>query len=1446
MLTATSTITVNNALVATLNTPTKGCTRDTACPFAPVIAAGGTAPLTYTISPALPVGLILNTGTGAISGNPAITTASASYRVTVRDATASSAFGDFSLVVNAPVTTAVTTSTASCTAGATCSFTPVTLTGGTAPFTYSVTPNLPAGMTINPLTGLINGTPTAAQVASVVQRDAPSANQSALRTSSQAAVGPGSALRPIAHAGTSYTVTVTDAVGATGSASFVLTVNPALTTTLANASYQCTVNSLCAFTAVTATGGTAPLTFGVSPSLPTGLTLDASNGAINGIASASAAPTTLRITVTDAASVSSFKEFQFAVNGPLTATLTVPNVITTVGISFATAFSGGVRPVTGAGGTGTLSYEVSPALPTGVTLNSQTGRLEGTPSNSGTSSYTVTVRDQAGASAARQFALSVNTPVSASALLATKACTQNASCAFTPVAATGGTGALTFSIVPALPSGMSFSNGALGGTPTVTLSATTFTVTATDAVGASGSATFSLTVNSSLNTTLVTASGQCTVGTICAYTPVTASGGTAPVAFTISPVLSAGLSFNATTGAIGGTPSTSAALTTYRITATDAAGASSFKDFLLTVNGPVSATLAVPTVTSTVNVAFSTAFPGGMRPVVGGGGTGALTYEIAPALPSGLSINGATGAITGSPVAAGSSSYTVTVRDQTGANASKTFALSINGPVVATQLVATKVCTQGAACAVTPVSASGGTTPMSYSIAPVLPAGLFINSATGAVTGTASVASTASIYTVTATDAVGATATATFSLTVNNALSTTLNSATYQCTAGAACAFSAVTALGGTVPYTYAVSPSFPTGLSFSPSTGAVSGTAASASALATYRITVSDNAGASSFKDVQFAVNAALSTTLATPTITSTANVSFATAFPSGARPVIGAGGTGTLSYEVAPALPNGLTISPSSGQISGIPTASSSTTYTITVRDQAAASSAKNFTLNINPALAATQAVATKQCVQNVSCPFTPVTVSGGTAPVLFSVTPALQSGLSFNGATGAITGSPASVQNSATYTVTLTDAVGATATNTFSLSVLPALSTTLAIAQVACGDNGCSPSAPLTPVTAAGGAAPYTFSVSPALPNGLQLNSATGAISGAPTVASNPTSYTITVSDAQSATSSKAFTLSVIKATSLVSTQNCYANRSCAFTPAASSGGVAPVTWSVAPALATGLSISPSTGQITGTATVAKPSTVYTVTATDALGRTAQLSLTFVVSAECTWCETMLTFDNNATPTGWQQAQFGPNAGTIANGRVEATATDRGLAFRSSGPPPSGTKVIEMSTEGPMADVVSGMFNVGRVETGTSAWGLDVATYTCIGGCGPPPGAPDQLVLRSMRFDAYVFPQAAGSTTNYTTVTASYPSGTIVKITRQFYDDGAAIIVQKLSDLSLITSQHMSLPGFRVADVTGVGFHLYFTSGSALTTAWIDNVAFRFLSQPSAITVNANGRK
>lgn len=119
-------------------------------------SAGG-AVASYSVSPALPAGLTMSTGTGVITGTPTAVTATKSYKVTASNSTGS-ATASLSITVNdaAPAGLAYTTGTVVYTVGTPIRADSPTSTGGTVT-AYGVSPALPAGLEMDGDTGIING-----------------------------------------------------------------------------------------------------------------------------------------------------------------------------------------------------------------------------------------------------------------------------------------------------------------------------------------------------------------------------------------------------------------------------------------------------------------------------------------------------------------------------------------------------------------------------------------------------------------------------------------------------------------------------------------------------------------------------------------------------------------------------------------------------------------------------------------------------------------------------------------------------------------------------------------------------------------------------------------------------------------------------------------------------------------------------------------------------------------------------------------------------------------------------------------------------------------------------------------------------------------------------------------------------------------------------------------
>ena len=236
------------------------------------------------------------------------------------------------------------------------------------------------------------------------------------------------------------------------------------------------------------------------------------------------------------------------------------------------------------------------------------------------------------------------------------------------------------------------------------------------------------------------------------------------------------------------------------------------------------------------------------------GGT-ATSWSISATLPAGLTFDTSTGAISGTPTAITSAAtYTVTASNS-GGSATTTVTILVNdaAPVIAYN-PSSLTLTKGSAMSTVTPSSTGGTV-TSWSISPALPAGLTFNALTGAVSGTPTSVSTSNSYTVTATN-LGGSGTAVLTIQVNDVspYSIVYSGSPFTLTKGTAMTTATPTASGGTVT-SWSISPSLPSGLVFSTSTGAISGTPTVMSTLTQYTVTAS-NTGGSSTVTVSILIN--------------------------------------------------------------------------------------------------------------------------------------------------------------------------------------------------------------------------------------------------------------------------------------------------------------------------------------------------------------------------------------------------------------------------------------------------------------------------------------------------------------------------------------------------------------------------------------------------------------
>ncbi|GEM_PF-745316 len=318
------------------------------------------------------------------------------------------------------------------------------------------------------------------------------------------------------------------------------------------------------------------------------------------------------------------------------------------------------------------------------------------------------------------------------------------------------------------------------------------------------------------------------------------------------------------------------------------------------------------------------------------GGTTPYNWAIASgALPSGLTLNGATGVIAGSPTTAGSSTFTVQLRDAQERNAQRAITITVTTPapppippldITTASLPGVTINTSYNA----QLAATGGSSPYTWAIASgALPNGLTLNATSGSITGTATTPGNF-LFTVRVTDTASRTAQKPLAITVNppplEIITTSLSSAVVRA------AYSVqLTATGGASPYTWFVATgALPDGLTLNAATASITGTPLKAG-IFTFTVEVRDAQTRSARRD--FAINVAnqpLAIDRATANFEVTRNAAFAYSVNAtgGAAPYVWALTSGAMSL--------GLTLNTTTGLITGAPTVSGTFNFVIAVRDQ------------------------------------------------------------------------------------------------------------------------------------------------------------------------------------------------------------------------------------------------------------------------------------------------------------------------------------------------------------------------------------------------------------------------------------------------------------------------------------------------------------------------------
>lgn len=494
------------------------------------------------------------------------------------------------------------------------------------------------------------------------------------------------------------------------------------------------------------------------------------------------------------------------------------------------------------------------------------------------------------------------------------------------------------------------------------------------------------------------------------------SSGGAVSSYVVSPALPPGLSLNASSGIISGTPAALAAPSSYTVMGSNGGGNASVA-LSLTVNdaAPTGLTYSASTAMYTKGVAINPNTPSNS-------GGAVVSYTIASALPSGLLFNPSTGVISGTPTSiAGTASYTITATN-TGGSATSLVTLTVNDVPPSNLAYSANPVTYLRGVPIAPNIPSGtGGSAILYSASPALPSGLFLNSATGVISGVPAVIAGSSNYTITASNS-GGSASVDVSIKVMDAapdaLAYATNPATYL--RGTAIVPNAPSNSGGAIT-SYSVSPALPAGLSLNSSTGLIFGVPGAITATASYSVTGSNNTGSSI---------AVLAITVNEPPPGGLTYLSNPAVYTKGKAisPNTPTSSGGTIaSYTVAPVLPTGLALDPASGIITGTPTALAPVlTYIVTGLGTSGGTATASLSIvvkDVPPSI--TYGSGAFTFTTGVPVILNPEN-SGGPV-VTWTLSPTLPTGLSFNTSNGTISGTPTVITPAAAYAITAVNSGG-----------------------------------------------------------------------------------------------------------------------------------------------------------------------------------------------------------------------------------------------------------------------------------------------------------------------------------------------------------------------------------------------------------------------------------
>ena len=718
-------------------------------------------------------------------------------------------------------------------------------TGGDGTLVYTMTPDLPAGLSFDAVARTISGTPTEPQEAK------------------------------------EYTYTATDDDGDTATLTFTIKVEEDLEPTFGEEAIgpqAYTENTdIGTVTLPEATSGDGELSYTLTPDLPAGLNFDVGARTITGTPTEPFDETEYTYKVADEDGDTEELTFTIAIanNPPSFGSDSVQAQAYTENTEIDT-----ITLPAASGGDDTLTYTLTPEPPDGLSFDAAARTITGTPSEpQDATGYTYKVTDGDGETTELTFTIAIanNPPSFGQEAVDSQVYTENTDVGTVNLpAATGGDGGLSYTLTPEPPDGLSFDAAArtITGTPAEPQDATGYTYKATDGDGETAELTFTIVIANnppSFSQETVQAQAYTENAEIDTLTLPAATGGDGTLVYTLAPEPPAGLSFDSVGRTISGIPTEPLDATGYTYKVTDGDGETAELTFTIAIanNPPSFGQETVQAQAYTENAEIDT-----LTLPAATGGDGTLVYTLAPEPPAGLSFDSVGRTISGIPTEPlDATGYTYKVTDGDGETAELTFTIAIanNPPSFGQETVPAQVYTENMEIdTVTLPVASGGDGTLTYTLTPEPPAGLSLDAAARTITGTPTEPQDATEYTYKATDGDGETAELTFTIEVEEDLEPTfgeeaIDSQVYMQSRDIG-TLTLPEATGGDGTLDYTLTPDLPAGLSFDPGDRSISGIPSEPQDETEYTYTVADADGDEASLTFTIEVEADLTPPVLTP----------------------------------------------------------------------------------------------------------------------------------------------------------------------------------------------------------------------------------------------------------------------------------------------------------------------------------------------------------------------------------------------------------------------------------------------------------------------------------------------------------------------------------------------------------------------------------------------------